>query len=238
MLGGVIVINLLRRPDRLRGVATSLSRSDLGKCPLFVMQAMDGKLLTDVDGMLTDLCRQELAYLLAHGRRLHHAQINGKGAIGCYLSHLNAWKFVAQQAAANNDLDIPYLILEDDISFPRKCTTAIVDKFMLARSRVAEHVPLILMYELTCMDNCNMYDYFLVPGVFWGTRAYAINGRDAQKLLALPWFPIDGQIDSAMRRFRDEALVSVLCFPLLTGADAGTDIQLSLVESPDLPFDR
>ncbi len=203
------------------------------------MQAVDGKLLTDIDGMITDLAKQELAYLLAHGHRLHHAQVNGKGAVGCYLSHLNAWKFVAQQAAADKDLDIPYLILEDDISFPQKCAAAMADKFGLARSRVAEHIPLVLMFEMMCMDNCQMYDYFLVPGVFWGMRAYAINGRDVQRLLALQWFPIDGQIDSVLRRFRDEALVSVLCFPLLTpAADGGTDIQLDLVESPDLPFDR
>jgi GR25 family glycosyltransferase involved in LPS biosynthesis len=202
------------------------------------MQAVDGTLLTDIDSMLTELSRQELRYLNTHGQRLHHAQINSKGAIGCYLSHLNSWKFVAQQTSANNDLDTPYLILEDDVSFPQKCAAAMVDKFALARSRVAEHVPLVLMFELTCIDNCSMYDYFLIPGVFWGTRAYAINGRDAQKLLALPWLPIDGQIDSVMRRFRDEARMSVLCFPLVTASDEGTDIQLDIVESADLPFDR
>jgi GR25 family glycosyltransferase involved in LPS biosynthesis len=239
MLGGIIVINLLRRPDRLKTVTKSLSKSDLASCPLFIMEAVDGNNMPDIHNFISELAKQELSYLQTHKRRLHHAQVNGKGAVGCYLSHMSAWKFIVKQATANNNMDEPYLILEDDITFPKKCMAEMVDKYQLARSRMDERIPLLLMFELTCIYNCQMYDYFLVPGVFWGTRAYAMNGRDATRILALPWLPIDAQIDTVIRRFRDDALLSVLGFPLLTVYKTSTDIQLDNdLEPPDLPLDR
>ncbi len=240
MLGGVIIINLLRRPDRLQNVAQSLSKSDLAAEQLYLLQAVDGSTLTKTDDIITDLAKKEMEYFRTHGHRLHHAQVHGPGVLGCYLSHMNAWKFVADQARKNNDLNVPYLILEDDVVFPKRCAVDMAEKYKLARSSISMDIPVILMYELTCLENCEMYSYFLVPGVFWGTRSYAINGHDAIKLLALPWLPIDGQIDAVMRRFRDEAKLSVLCYPLVNVSDkSGTDIQIEDVNgSSTMPFDR
>src|SRR3990167_9098955 len=92
---GAIVINLDRRQDRLHTFTKSYYASALGAAvPLYRLPAVDGNTI-DVQSYVTPAAQSDLEDLALTGRRKFHDQIS-PGAIGCYLSHMQAWKVVSE----------------------------------------------------------------------------------------------------------------------------------------------
>lgn len=233
-LAGIVIINLDRRPDRLRSVMGSLSASDLKTVPRYRLSAHDGtKIRYDQGGLVSEQGMRELAKLRNTGVRDFHAQLT-VGAIGCYLSHLDAWRFVAEQGKDN--ADAYYLILEDDARIPSKAMANTVKGWQLALAAAAGK-PFLLLGHIICLSGCSTQANGLtVPDRFFSFQAYYLNGKTAAALLAAGMFPIDVQIDSQVVYYRNQGVLDIYAYSIMERVPTDTDIQVNIPHNA--PLDR
>ena len=210
---GVVVINLPERQDRLRSFVHSLRSSDLSGVPLYHLRAVDGKRFQDdavLERTLPPKALEEWKELQRTRQRKFHGQIASCGAMGCFSSHMNAWKFVAQHGRASGQMHQPFIVAEDDVRFWPFAGKNGMETYMDAKAKHTD-APLVFKmhaWPLKVAPNGSVTVDALRGGVFepklyWGTSAYAISPYDAQLLLELPWAPFDAQIDTVESRFRD-----------------------------------
>lgn len=134
-----------------------------------------------VDGLLLDDPKSHLtprAFYDFDKRKNDHRTITSVGAIGCYMSHENAWKKVI-------DNNIPELIIEDDLTVVDPDYNSIVSKWMSSDHKK----PRIKWLSYGYLNR--------ETNLLWGTGSYIINPLAAKILLANSR-PIDIQIDSYM----------------------------------------
>lgn len=231
---GVIIINLDRRPDRWVSVASQLAKSDLGAItPTFRLPAHDGRTLDPV-AVCTPRALRDIASTMRGNRRRFHAQLT-TGGVGCYLSHLDAWRFIAEDTAA---LHTPYIVLEDDATVPQECLQSMNMGWALAKLRAGDD-PFILWWHMICLKGCDALpsDGLTEPERFWSMLAYSLTPATARMLLSLNVLPMDVQIDSYLPNVRDAGYVRFFHFPAgFSNAVDDTDIQSGTV--PDAPLDR
>ena len=98
----VYVINLDRRPDRWRQIQYALLQG--GFHHIERIPAVDGKKLsiTTVQRTVTPEARSTF-----QRTRIRHEELGSLGAVGCYLSHMNVWKRIAESGQ-------PGIVVEDD----------------------------------------------------------------------------------------------------------------------------
>ncbi len=196
-IAGVVVINLDRRPDRLARFHTYFLQSDARHLPLTRQSAVDGSKLL-ADGTLTDQLSAtavaELRDLALTGARKHHSQLS-PGAVGCYLSHVNAWRYVANQKK-------PWIIMEDDAQTPKNLLSEACKAWEDNRHMLEDGaMPALLHLGIRCLLQCSATSNkgYMRPAAFWGTNCYALTPDTSRHLLRHPrLFPIDVQIDSWM----------------------------------------
>ena len=233
MLRGTVVINMERRPDRLRQLLRFLTGSDIGSVPTYRLSAHDGSKIDYKNGLLTEQAVKEMDTLRATRIRAFHAQLS-PGAIGCYLSHLDAWKFIVEDAAA--DMEAPYLILEDDARVPPSCSVQLAEGWALAAAESAGK-PFMLLGHIICLSSCaHRPDGLLIPDRFWSFQAYVLNGRTAAALLAAGCLPMDVQIDSQVLYFRNAGLLNIYAYNIMDSGHMDTDIQMNIRNGA--PLDR
>ena len=233
MLHGIVVINMDRRPDRLRQVLRFLSGSDIGSVPTYRLAAHDGSRIDYRNGLLTKQAVGEMDALLRTKVRTFHAQLS-TGAIGCYLSHLDAWKFIVE--AARDDMEAPYLILEDDARVPPSCMVQLAEGWQLA-SAESRGKPFMLLGHIICLSSCGRRpDGLIIPDRFWSFQAYILNGRTAAALLAAGMMPMDVQIDSQVLYFRNAGLLNIYAYDIMDNGHMDTDIQMNI--RTNAPLDR
>jgi GR25 family glycosyltransferase involved in LPS biosynthesis len=110
-------------------------------------------------------------------KKKDHRSITTLGAIGCYMSHENAWKEIVKK-------DKPELIIEDDITILDENYEKYLDDWISS-----DHSkPRILWMSYGYLNNTSL---------LWGTGSYAINPLAATLLLKNSR-PIDIQVDSFM----------------------------------------
>lgn len=202
---GAIVINLDRRPDRYAQFHRLYNDTLCDpRPPLYRLSAFDAKMLmshTQTARLLTHAAQREIL----EATRTHHSQLT-VGAIGCYLSHIQAWTRVAQWGAAAPE--IPWLIFEDDAILPPSFMMPVWRMHnAYARARSHQHENQILFTSLSAksqvtsasISNSKQHENRVhVPGLAFGLAAYALTPRAASQLLALSapsLFPIDTQLD-------------------------------------------
>ena len=114
--------------------------------------------------------------------RCSHEQMNTKGAIGCYLSHVKCWELIIESGC-----DGAY-IFEDDIEF--------VDNFITKFNKIILPRDCDLFsfgYNwITNPKRCS--DGLSTCKTFTGTQCYFITAKGAEKLLKFV-YPIEMQID-------------------------------------------
>jgi len=122
-----------------------------------------------------------------------------KGAIGCALSHREAWLNILN---GNHE---KVLILEDDIHFDDNFNEKLIENL----KDVPDYDLLYIGYHES-RDNNNRYNHkYISPNnVVFGLYGYIVDKRIANKLLDM--FPIEGQIDSEIQKIYKDIKVYVV----------------------------
>lgn len=97
--------------DRLERFGAAYAAGDLAGVPLERLEAVDGRAIRSFGGLVERGAAARLEALARTGTRAEHRDLT-PGAVGCYLSHLRAWRRVAGSGA-------PYaFVFEDDADIP------------------------------------------------------------------------------------------------------------------------
>lgn len=176
------LINLDRRKDRLENFMKNVKEKGLVFENLERFSAIDAKTLDDqYINSIIDISARKGAF----GKREYHEELNGKGSVGCYLSHITLWRRCL-------DLGQPILIMEDDINF--------VENFMDKLRKISDFLPkkglTLFNYQFnTNPDKEN--EYIFKVKHFFGLGFYTITPDFVKKIMDF-LFPIKYQIDSVL----------------------------------------
>jgi glycosyl transferase family 25 len=136
---------------------------------------------------IKDICDPKVLYTLENGRNTDN-EISTVGMIGCYLSHVKLWEKLVQE-----NLDYMYIFECDaiPITFDKNKISNLLqslprdwDIFFLGSSIQQSDKEKIINADIIKMN-----------GIYFGTHAYVINKKGAEKLLK-KCFPITSQVDS------------------------------------------
>lgn len=171
----VFVINLDRSPERLE----PWSRFE----DVHRISAVDGSKLDVANDARISIRTKNL--VMKTGDRLDHFDINSRGAIGCYLSHVNACQMIV-------DRRIPIAIVcEDDLSVQK-----IPGRYTKLADYIFEHLGPKELGDLTVI-NPNPWFTSYDPFKFVGTHCVIWTEEGAQKFLSM-CFPIEGHVDHVL----------------------------------------
>lgn len=187
-----LVINLAHRPERLAAFTSTYEASDLAPVPLRRIEAFDGRSL-DWSRFLSDEALERLHMMRKTGYRMDHPDLT-PGAVGCYLSHVQAWREVARSGAAVG------LVFEDDAQLPAK----VMPTFEEAMRDAPDD------WDILCLGHFAQGDLvsprLVRVSLLLGLFAYAVSARAARSLPSRV-FPITQQLDWELSRLiRDEGL--------------------------------
>lgn len=233
MVSTIFVINLDKRPDRYNAVLQQIKASDLKNTPSHRISAFDGK-NNDFTYLLSPKAKEELQSLKTKGYRDHHAQLS-PAAIGCYLSHFETWKTIAQMDAPGSAV---FLILEDDATVPKDALKNIEKGLhTLETSGYNKTSPFILLWELICLEGCKVpKNNLFKPDAFWSLQAYSVTADTAKKLIEMPFFPIENQLDTELLFPRDARMLNIFAYPFFKNLSRDSDIQIKAHD--DAPLRR
>lgn len=174
------IINDRKRWDRLHTVITQLDNLGLAGSPLNAVMGVN----LDVDQLLRE---KKLIQPSAYGRM-------SRGEIGCFFSHLKAWKKIAAQPPG------VYAVLEDDVLFKKEF------KEILIRNR--SFLEQGARWDI-CTLGASPYNYSQLNrlegdvyelGSFTGAWAYLLTPAAAQRLCERV-FPITHPVDLVLTVF-------------------------------------
>jgi len=131
-------------------------------------------------------------------KRCSHEQLNSKGAIGCFMSHIKCW-----QKIIDDKLD-GACIFEDDLVINENE----ISKFKMIMNNLPPDTDVLSFGYLTTRNSCsNSYSNSLInisqlplEGLFkrcdkfFGTQGYYVTNSGAKKLLAKA-YPLELQVD-------------------------------------------
>ncbi|QOI90257.1 hypothetical protein QKU58_gp074 [Pyramimonas orientalis virus] len=213
------LINLKRRPDRLKNFLVHYNTSDLKKNEIIKFDAIDGSKLNVDSVPLSELALAELQQLETTGFRTKHYQLT-KGAIGCYLSHVKIWENILK-----NNYDT-CLIFEDDAQVPTDIKKQI--------STEMEHMPVdwdIVLFGYIC-KKCMKYENYLEVERFMLTHCYLIKKSAIVKIMnSNTLFPITQQIDSLMSELSSVVNIYSAKDKIVKQFSSRTDIQAPLINN-------
>jgi GR25 family glycosyltransferase involved in LPS biosynthesis len=181
----VYLINLDRNPERLNHFASQWKNSDMKTKEINRVPAVDGNNIT-ISTYVSQRAFSEMNVITNAGYRTKHYQLT-KGAVGCYLSHLKTYKFIAEG-------DKSYaLILEDDIIIPKN--------FHKQIKGIVKNIPNkwdILLLSCHCI-TCKRKEMYSTVNKFFWLHCYIITKECAERLVKeLGEKPIEQQIDAEL----------------------------------------
>lgn len=152
---------------------------------ILIIDGVRGSKLTDEQ--IKKLTTPKAWYDIEHGRYCHEA-LSGKGSVGCYLSHISAWKKCIE-------LDEPCVIFEDDFE-----TELTKTEFQDIFSKIKECNPGILRLTAKEIDdihdnysgNCN--EMKKVERGIYSLECYYITPDAAEKILSAA-LPMEVHVD-------------------------------------------
>jgi GR25 family glycosyltransferase involved in LPS biosynthesis len=183
------VINLDRRRDRWNEFQNCSGVENLENIRRW--SAVDGKL---IDLQTDTRVSMFTKYNIIRGQRRSHMELNSKGGIGCYLSHVEVWKDFLQKSSSEVGI-----VFEDDTNLTIESVKNIKD--FINTSEVVQNSSL--------WDFCVISMFYgfknagpMYPGdnkclrlmEFTGFHGYLITKKGIRKILPL-LFPIQGHID-------------------------------------------
>lgn len=211
----------------MMSIMEQLSRSDVNRVPLQRLSAHDAHTLA-IEKVVSPVAKAELENLRATGMRTFHGQVS-PGAVGCYLSHVDVWRHVADTSDVDGDTETPSLVLEDDAHVPAQLREAMATGWALAKL-TDPGTPILLLLHMICTGTCpQVGPYGLVkPSSFWSTAAYMLNGATAKALLSASILPVDIQIDSKLTELEKQGVVAIFYYPGVHTTGNDSDIQFHI----------
>lgn len=160
--------------------------------------------------------------------RYDHRFFNKPGGFGCYLSHMQAWKWCI-------DANKPCLVFEDDAFFPFKKNTALFVNEKMKSLHNKNHVFLFGYNEIPGRKSNQKLPKQIpqktvdVRNIFHGLQGYFITPQTAHFMLERA-FPIEMQVDSYMgllaKLYPDNFSIKALSAPIITQSNVtGTSVQ-------------
>lgn len=182
----VYLINLKRRPDRLKKFLELYNESDMKDTLLIKFDAIDGSKLDINSVPLSELAKAELNQLESTGFRTKHYQLT-KGGIGCYLSHVKIWENILKH-------NYKYaLIFEDDAKVPHNINEIINEELKYFPNDWD-----IILLGYIC-NKCMKFKNYNTVERFMLTHCYLISYECIVKIMNTDTlFPITQQIDALM----------------------------------------
>lgn len=169
MIKSVYVINLDDDTQRMEALANRLDKDNIEYTRI---SAFDGRKLS----------RQELNDYLAENHGIEITPKVSSGNVGCFLSHYNIWKIIA-----NSDEDYA-LVLEDDIHLSNdfksflKSDSWIPNNFDVVRFEVSTNRLLLSKTQFSIFNDRSVH---LLKSTSWCAGAYVLSKACAKQLLAL-----------------------------------------------------
>lgn len=191
----VYVINLVSNTERLESFKYQYEKSDLAWKKYIVYPAVVGKEL-DIIKYVTPDAYNQVMETDATKRRKHHYDIT-KGAVGCYLSHLDIYRKIA---ASNKKYG---LIFEDDVMI----ATDFYKRMLYGLNTVPDDWDIYLL-GLICL-KCDIKSEYINVNRFWGLHGYLVKKETAQRLVNYLDKLISKQIDADISLLIKEKKVKV-----------------------------
>jgi GR25 family glycosyltransferase involved in LPS biosynthesis len=245
-IGFSILINLDRRGDRLAAFQAQYLASDLHpRVPLVRLSAVDAARDISPAEHVTPEAASELADVALTKRRKYHGQLTA-GGVGCYLSHMAAWRMVV-------NLGVPCLVFEDDVKVPPRVLERVLEAVRAARAKYATEVAswpsgtllppwMLELAAFACHRQCERDDAGITqPGLFWGLGAAVVTPPAARWLLqhaTEPLLPIDMQIDAKLSEMQQRGAMVIYAARVFSVGAFGTDIQTNMLPSHMKAFTR
>ena len=214
----IYLINLVRRPDRLKNFLTYFNASDMKNFSLTKFDAIDGTKLDQNNIPLSELATAELQQLKTTGFRTKHYQLT-MGAIGCYLSHVKVWEHILKH---DNEI---VLVLEDDAKLPENFLSEVNDN--------VKYIPNdwdIILLGYLC-KKCYEFQKYKEVERFQLTHAYLIKKTAIVKMMnSNTLFPITQQIDALMSELSSIINIYSLKKKIVPQFQSRTDIQAPIID--------
>lgn len=212
----IFLINMTKNPDRYRRFVDSFKNTDLTDAGFTRIEGVNGKAI-DVRKYVSEKAYKGIRESEKQGFRKHHYQLT-RGAVGCYLSHLNVYKEIVKQKK-------PYgLIFEDDVRILK-------NNILYDINKVIDTVPKdwdILLLGCVCFV-CGKYASYYDVNRYFLMHGYLIKRKSAEKVLhMLENEPIEQQIDAKFSDLAERGLIKIYCLrnKLAVQWDMGTNIQI------------
>ena len=216
----IIFINLKERRDRYKIFTDNYYNSDISQnTNLLVLNAINTTniSLKDVKKMITAEAYKRYLFYLKTKTRSNHKELT-KGSLGCYLSHLEIYKYIVKK-------NKPCIVCEDDIEFSSDSYKKIIDSINEVKLINKNNDDFILLFNYICSKdrwkelNCvkikkNIYKAY----VFFSAACYYITPAIAQKILDVA-IPISQQIDHFLGVCTQNNLFNILLSVILINLD-------------------
>ena len=214
----IYLINLSRDKKRLQHFMRLFYLSDLASFSFTRIDAVDGSKL-DVQGLTTTKAYNEIKEAEIRGHRVKHYQLT-RGAVGCYVSHLNALKAIQR---SGKDFGV---VFEDDV--------VIKSHIFADIQTVLQAVPRdwdIILLGFYCL-KCDKSKTYNVVHRFFGLQAYLINQKGIGKVLATSEAPYKHQLDHEFSNLAEAGKLNIYSTPQSIAHQAtnifNTNIQIPL----------
>jgi len=219
----VYVINLKKNTERLNNFMNEYNKSDLKDIPINVFSAIVGKELDLVNYVTPAAYKQILTTEVLKNRKYHYELT--RGAVGCYLSHLNIWKKIAE---SNKKFG---LIFEDDV----KIATDFFARLMIGLKDVPNEWD-IYTCGIMCL-KCDINHNYIKVNRFWGLHGYIIKKESAKIIYNELNKLINKQIDADLSLLIKYGKIKIYSInPIIVAQDGnfGSDIQVPLDKNSNL----
>lgn len=224
----IYLINMAKSQDRYKRFKDSIQKSDLRPVGFTRIEGVNGK-AQDLKKLVSPQAYQNIIKSEKTNYRRYHYELT-RGAVGCYLSHINVYKSVLKQETEYA------IIFEDDV---RLIKPNILEEINKVLPTIPEDWDILLLgcVCFVCGKFVNYYDvnrYFLMHG-------YIVKKSSAEKILhMIENEPIEQQIDARFSDLAERGLLKIYCLrnKLAVQWDMGTNIQIPVKNFKGVnPFD-
>ena len=175
-----VCISMRSEQDRWEDLQYDFMAKGVGQVD--ILEAIDGRSLAENADVPVGVWQR---YLLKNNlTRTNHEQFGNWGAVGCYLSHIEAWKLALLSGVDR------IMVLEDDVHFCDR----LLDKFEVCLPELPDDFDVLILDPLRYETIEPRKKTFVKIKKFWGTHAYVISARVLPKLLNMA-FPVEVHID-------------------------------------------